>query len=176
LQNIRLVSDKRALSQVMSVIIIAVVTITMVISASFWTGALSAAFTRFEKIEIRSVSVIYSGGNYSITINYVNTGSSLTSVDSILLNDIPCSDFTPLAALGGNFSLLPSSCETGVAKTGTVTIRSGATDPSGNKLSAGVTIMITLLTTGGKRYHTSVPLNRFEPFLAFLWVMSLGNA
>jgi len=152
-------SDKRALSQVMSVIIIAVVTITMVISASFWTGALSAAFTRFEKIEIRSTSVVFDGGNYEITINYVNTGSSPTSLDSVLLNDVPCSEFTPLAALGGNFSDLPSTCELGVVKTGTVTFQSGTSDPSGNALRAGVTIMVTLHTTGGKNYQTSVTLN-----------------
>jgi len=146
------------LSQVMSVIIIAVVTITMVISASLWTGALSTAFTRFEKIEIRTVSVTYSGGNYLITIKYVNTGSSSTSLDSVLLNDVPCSEFSPLAALGGNFSDLPSTCELGVVKTGTVTFQSGTADPSGNILRAGVTIMVTLHTTSGNRYHTSVTL------------------
>jgi len=159
LRNNRLMGDKRALSQVMSVIIIAVVTITVVISASFWMGALSASFTRFEKIEIIHASVVHSGGNYSITIKYINTGSSATSLDAILLNDVPCSGFTPNVALSGNFSLLPSSCEMGVAKTGTVTFQSGTTDPSGNELSAGITVIITLLTTGGKRYHTSVTLD-----------------
>jgi len=155
----RLMGDKRALSQVMSIIIITVVTITMVIGASFWTGALSAAFTRFEKIEIRSTSVKYSGGNYDIVINYVNTGSSSTSVDSVQLNGVPCSEFSPLTTLGGTFSDLPSICELGVARTGIVTFQSGTKDPSGNILTAGVTILVTLHTTGGKIYHTSVTLN-----------------
>jgi len=149
---------KTALSPVIATVVMVVVTIAMIIPVSYWAGGLAAIFTRFEKVEVKNAYVTNSGGNFVINIEYVNTGSSSTSIDSIDINDVSYSSFTPSVVLGGDLSTLPSSCETGVSKTGTIIIKEGATDPSGNKLAAGVTLMLTLHTTGSKKFHATVAL------------------
>jgi hypothetical protein len=60
--------------------------------------------------------------------------------------------------LDGSLAILPSSCETGALKSGTVTFQVGTMDPSGNILKPGITLTITLHTTGGKNYNASVVL------------------
>ena len=150
--------NKSALSTVMGMIIIAVVTISLAITSSYWVGGLTAAFTRFDKIEIKHAQVNYNGSHYVIVLYLINTGSTSTSIDSIMLNDVPYSDFSPPVYLGGNLSALPSPCETGVSKIGMVIFQDGAIDPSGNRLKAGVALTITLHTSSGKKYYTMVNL------------------
>lgn len=93
-----------------------------------------------------------------VNIQYVNTGSSPTSIDSVLLNGVPYSSYMPHATLDKDFGTLPSICETGASKSGAIIISPGAADPSGNRLTDGITLVVTLHTTGGKDYSASVAL------------------
>jgi hypothetical protein len=149
---------RRAFSSVLATIIIAAITIAIVVAGSYWLGGLVKPFVGYEKLEFREVYVVKNGNEYVVTVRCVNTGSKPTSIDLIALNGVPTSDYEPAAALGLDFDPLPFSCETGVTKTGTITIQVGATDPGGNKLSIGSTLTITLYTTNGESYPTSVVL------------------
>jgi FlaG/FlaF family flagellin (archaellin) len=151
--------DKRAVSAVIATVIIVAVTIAIAIAVAYWMGGLATIFTRFEKIEIKSAYVTKSGGDYIVTLNFINTGATATSIDSVMLNGVP----STVAWTGGSVDLsdtLTSGavCETGVSKTGTITFPVGLKDPSGNELNPGVTLTITIHTTGGKDYHASVTL------------------
>jgi len=118
------------------------------------------SYPKVEKVEIRSSYVVKNGTDYVVTINLVNTGTVATSIDSIFLNDVPYNyaGWGGNIMLGGNFNLLPSLCEIGVIKTGTIIFAQDIQDPSGNRLSSGVILTITLHTTGGIGYRTSVLL------------------
>jgi len=142
----------------MGTVILTAATIAIVIPASLWTGSLYDVFTRYENIEIKNTYVVNSGGNYVVTIEYVNTGSSSASIDAIDINGISYSSYIPSIVLTGDLSTLPSPCETGELKTGIIIIKEGATDPSGNKLSAGVILVLTLHTTNSKKFHSTVSL------------------
>jgi hypothetical protein len=120
--------------------------------------------TRFEKIEIRNVSVSKSQHTYFIYINFINAGTASTTIDSVSLNDVPYDDSgwvgTIKPTIFGNLT------------SGTFIRSEGITDPLGiiyfsddcvhipseGRLTAGVTVTITIHTTGGKDYDTSLTL------------------
>lgn len=113
----------------------------------------------FEKIVFNSVSVTHT---YTVTVNFVNTGATSTSIASVLLNGIPYNDSgwagTIKPAVTGNLTL-KSVIDVSVSKTGTITFSDDCVYiPSGYRLTAGVTVSITIHTTGGKDYDTSVTL------------------
>lgn len=118
-------------------------------------------FARFERIDINDISVTKSAHTYTVTINFVNTGEASTSIDYVLLNLVPYNDSgwtgTSIPEVSGD--LMPQTAiATGTAYSGTITFSDDCEDPSGNKLTAGVTVPITIHTTGGKDYDTSVTL------------------
>ncbi|MGQ9515603.1 MAG: hypothetical protein ACUVTL_11270, partial [Thermoproteota archaeon] len=134
-------------------------------AVAYWMGGLATIFTRFEKIEVKSSYVTKNNNNntYTVTMNYINTGATSTSIDSIFLNGIPIdANWVGTITLGGDFAELGTGgkpvCETGVSKIGTINFDIGLKDPSGNQLTPGVTLTITIHTTGGKDYHASVTL------------------
>lgn len=142
----------------MGALIIAAATIAIIIPASLWTGGLSAIYTRYERIEIKNAYVLNSGGNYVVTIEYVNTGTTSTSIDYILMNGITPSSYAPAPFFGSSFASLPSVCELGISKTGMIILKLGASYLSRDILKAGLTLIITLHTTGGRNYLASLTL------------------
>lgn len=149
--------DRRAVSTVIATVIIVAVTIAIAIAVAYWVGGLATIFTRYEKIEIKSIYVNKAASNYIVTVNFDNTGSSGTSVDSIMLNGVPCASFTP--AVVPTASLVAGTVlNTGITYNGTIPIPVGQADPSGNVLGPGVTLTVNIHTTGGKDYYASVAL------------------
>lgn len=152
-----LVKDKRAVSAVIATVIIVAVTIAIAIAVAYWMGGLATIFTRFEKIEVKSAFVVKKNSQYNISIRYINTGASATSIDLITINGVPTASYTTPLTLGGAF-VTDITCPTGVTREGWITFIDGARDPSNNILTSGVTAIIGLHTTGGKDYYTSVTL------------------
>jgi hypothetical protein len=130
----------------------------MVMASSYWANGLASSFTRFEKLEVKAIYVVRIDGTYVVTVRYINKGARSTTVDSVLLNGVPYSSFLPSATIGGDLGQLPSPCETGVDKVATITIRQGTSDPTGNELGSGITLTVTLGTSGGNNYPASVIL------------------
>jgi aryl-phospho-beta-D-glucosidase BglC (GH1 family) len=137
---------------------IAMAVLVIIIPASMWIGRLAAISNGYEKIEIKNAHIVSSGGNYVVTIEYVNTGSASTSINNILINGVPYSRYRPAVSLGGSFATLPSICEAGISKTGIISFKEGAEDLGGNQFNANVTLAITLYTVGGNDYQTLVAL------------------
>jgi len=153
--------DKRAVSAVIATVIIVAVTIAIAIAVAYWMGGLATIFTRFEKIEVKSAFVQKSSGQFIITITYINTGATATTVDLVTINGVPCESYVNGTVTRGG-SLTEGgdelTCPTGVERVGTLTFPDGVTDPSGNMLTGGVTATVDLHTTGGKDYYNSVTL------------------
>jgi len=152
--------DKRAVSAVIATVIIVAVTIAIAIAVAYWMGGLATIFTRFEKIEVKSAYVTKDSGMYNVTVNFVNTGATQTSIDSVMLNGVPydASGWKNGTITVSGDLVKGKVVETGVDKTGRIVFNVGIKDPSGNALNPGVTLTITIHTTGGKDYHASVTL------------------
>lgn len=119
-------------------------------------------FTRFERIGINDIFVTKSTSAYALTINFTNTGTSSTSIDYVLLDDVPYKDSNWTGTIKPTVtgSLLPNSViAVGASCAGTITFSDDCVYvPSGYRLTAGVTVKVTIHTTGGKDYETSVTL------------------
>lgn len=124
-------------------------------------------FTRFESIEIKSTSVSKSRYMYFVYINFVNTGTTSTYVDSVLLNGVHYDDpgwaGTLRPAVFGDLtpgSFINSSwTQPWYDPSGIIEFSDDCMYiPSGYRLTTGVTVPITIHTTAGKDYDTSVTL------------------
>jgi len=115
----------------------------------------------YERIDM-SATVTKSTHTYTVTINFVNTGSSRTGIDSVLLNGVPYDDpawaGTLMPVVYGDIT--PKTViNVGVAYSGTITFSDDCTfTMSGNKLMPGVIVTITIHTTGLKDYNISLTL------------------
>ncbi|MEM3957576.1 MAG: DUF4352 domain-containing protein [Thermoproteota archaeon] len=158
----KMLNDRRGVSPVITTVIIVAVGITIAIAVALWMTGLVGAFMGYEKIEIRSAYAMAQtggGGGWTVTITYINTGSTSARIDNVFINNIPANQW------GGDVNLDPEisppnkywDAPVGEEKTGTIQINAGA-KAGDQTLNAGVTVTIKLHSTGGKEYFTSVVL------------------
>jgi len=179
------VDDKRADRYLIVAVIIVIVTIFAMGIYGYLYGpnsplSQSILITRFEKIEIKSTSVtkstyiynvvdIYSYNKvdiYFVTINFADTGTSGATIDSVLLNGVPYNDpgwtgiFKPVVF--GDLTPKFRSIDVDESCSGIIEFSGDCKDPNGNKLIASgydyYYVNVTIHTTGGKDYDTSVTL------------------
>ena len=144
---------------------------SMTIQASFYKmtypfhirfdyGPVQYSYPQLEQIRIKDTYVVRNGNNYIVIINFINTGTVATGIDTIFLNGLPYNavGWSGEIVLSGNFSQLPSFCDVGVEKEGIIEFGQGIKDPNGNMLSSGVTLDITLHTTSGNDFPATVIL------------------
>lgn len=109
-------------------------------------------YTRFEKIEIISVSAVKgSDGNFTITIQLRNTGSADATIHSVMVNGKPLTEYTP--AITTN----PVLGTTGL------TIVAGGDDQlqvliDGDVFMSGTTIEVKIHTAAGMDYPRLITL------------------
>jgi flagellin-like protein len=145
----------KAVSPVIATIIIVAITITMSIAVAYWLLGLGGSFTRFEKVEFTSAFVTGDGvaSNYTINLNLKNTGSAAATVDeeTILYNGKPANVTSGAGTIVTAFT--PSvTMDPGETAAGTLTL------PRGTTYTSGMTVEVTLHTTGGKDYPKAIIL------------------
>ena len=154
-----LLKDRRGISPVITTVILVAVGIAIAVAIALRMSGLVGLFTRFEKIEIRNSYVDTQGANFIVHVTFSNTGSSDTSIDSVLLNGKPLESWTSVTFDVNGTSTLPAPMPVGVQKILTLTFPNPCHAVSGDAvLTSGVTVTITLHSTGGKEYPTSVAL------------------
>jgi hypothetical protein len=146
--------EGHALAEVIIITVIIIHSLVIVVPTSPYIPP-----SHFEKIEFKDVSIAHT---YTVTINFTNTGATSTSIASVLLNGIPYNDSgwvgTVKPAVTGDLTL-NSVIAVGASNTGTITFSDDCIYiPSGYRFTAGVIVRITIHTTGGKDYETSVTL------------------
>jgi len=145
--------DRRGISPVITTVIIVAVGIAVAIAVALWMSGLVGVFTRFEKVEIRNSYASLVGSNFVVKITFMNTGSTDTTIDTILVNGKLHSDWTTVSP----DLVLPITLPVGNNKTLTLLITNPATAGQ-SKLVSGVTVTVGLHSSGGKEYSTSVTL------------------
>jgi len=87
----------KALSPVITTIIIVAITIAIVIAVTYWMVGVSTAFTKLEKLDLVDIDSQPVTGGFNITVMVKNTGSVPTTVDGIFFNERFCdiSELTP---------------------------------------------------------------------------------
>jgi len=147
-----LLRDKRGISPVVATVILVAVTIVVAVAVAYWMGGIAALYTRFEKIEISSAYASYSSGsgNWTVTLNLKNSGSADATIQFVLINGKPISEFLPNAKVS---STLPLPIATG--QSGTVTLQL----KKDGSFTSGTTIEIKLHSASGQDYPKTLTLD-----------------
>ena len=140
--------SRKAISPVISTIIIVAVAIAISIAVAFWLGGITGIFTRFEKIEIPTAYAEKTDGEtWEIhLVSVKNTGTTDTSITNVLVNGIPTDDVSPK---------LPIYLKAGETHEEDIVI---TITSDGTTYSSGQAVTVTLHTSGGQDYPKTVVL------------------
>jgi flagellin-like protein len=142
--------NRKAISPVISTIIIVAVAIAISIAVAFWLGGITSIFTRFEKLEITTAYAESTTGGWNITLEVKNTGTTAVTITDVLINGIPSSAYTEVLQNGTNVYL-----NTGESKVIMITI---PTQADSYTFTAGQAVTVTIHTAGGQDYPKTVTL------------------
>ncbi|MGQ9781649.1 MAG: DUF4352 domain-containing protein [Nitrososphaeria archaeon] len=138
----------KGISPVIATIIVVAVAITISLAVAFWAAGLTGAFTRFEKLEITNSYVARNADDYTIEINFKNTGTDYITLIDILVGEKPLASYWSLAQVNGS-SFSPISVPTGFS--GHISIV--FPDDGGNKaFTSGQTVVVKVQTAAGVYY------------------------
>jgi len=145
--------SRKGISPVIATVILVAVAITVSVSVAYWMGGISSLYTRLEKIEVQSATAAKAAdGSYTITLAVKNTGSADATLDSVMINGKPLSQFpgvTTTLAVGG----------TSVVAGGSASVDVLVPAGQGVPFTAGTTIEVKLHTAAGKDYPQMVTLS-----------------
>jgi len=174
LETRSLLSNRRALSPVIAVVILVSVTIVVAVSVAYWMGSIAGTYTRFERLEISSaysskvddwstdpdVPVSWgTEGGWTVRIVVKNSGSADATIDDVFVNGIPYGQFSnvvvrEMVAYGYG----ASGVDVGAGATEGVEILVRAGTDKGITFSSGSTLDIKLHTAAGKEYPKLIEL------------------
>lgn len=150
--------NMKAVSPVIATIIIVAIAITMSIAVAYWMLGLGNSFTKYEKVEFTTAFVTGSQSeNYTINLGLKNTGSASVTIDetNILYNGKPANVTNGAGDIITTFD--PSTLAPGEATT-TASIALPGVDGNSNTYASGMTVEVTIHTSGGKDYPKVVTL------------------
>lgn len=150
--------NRKAVSPVISTIIIVAVAIAISIAVAFWLGGITSIFTRFEKLEIPTAYAKADTGGWTVTLEVKNTGTTDVTITDILINGIPLTnnELSSLNVTGIDDTDASNGISLPTGKACTIEIPN--TVITSSKYSAGQSITITLHTAGGQDYPKTVVL------------------
>ena len=90
----RIVKSIRGLSPVIATVILVSVTIVVAVAVSYWMGGIAGLYTRFEKVEITSCYAVKNSTYYAVTVELKNSGSADATINYVLINGKPLSEYT----------------------------------------------------------------------------------
>jgi len=179
--------NRKAISPVISTIIIVAVAIAISIAVAFWLGGITSIFTRFEKLEITSAYAVsttfktsnndnttgpnaYSSGDgWEIVLELKNTGTTDTTITDIFINNIPISAYSYTTKenekdvrFNATWSLQDNYNKASSSVTG-VPLKTGSSVTiyvwlTKGAFTAGQAVTVTIHTAGGQDYPKTVTL------------------
>ena len=157
----RLHADRRGISPVVATVILVAVTIVVAVAVAYWMGGLTAIYTRFEKLEITSAYAEQTTDGYNITLNIKNSGSADATIDNILLNGKPPSQYAEnVTEIRGDSTTLwngtewKSNLPVKAGASATITIVVKAVAP----FTPGTSIEVKIHTAAGQEYPKTITL------------------
>jgi flagellin-like protein len=153
--------SRKAVSPVISTVILVAVAITVAVAVAYWMGGIAGQYTKFEKVEVQTgiCQRATSGGNWTITMKLKNSGTAASTLIGCFINEIEVDSYDPFTPPVG----------TGLAATNMTsseTIESGATaiiciyiDAAwGAPVTSGTTVNIKIHSAGGMDYIKLIEL------------------
>jgi hypothetical protein len=159
--------NHRAVSAVISTIILLTVVITISSTIAYWMGGISSQYTQIEKIEVGNVivsSTSYgSATTWTITIFIKNSGTSSTTITDVYLNDKPLANSraikppNPTVGNGGWYSASPTIVS-GSSANFIIVVNNGGYGQPFTSLSTGLAVNLKIHSASGVDYLKLVEL------------------
>jgi len=160
---------RKGISPVISTIIIVAIAIAVAIAVAYWMVGITAAFTRFERLEVTQAYADRTMAGYNISITVKNTGSAPASIDVIYING-KIVDLTGLNATSTQANVTIAGTQYTINFSGQILLSTDRTlnpgdqrlfymaCPYGGPFTAGVNLDVSIHTASGKEYPKVVPL------------------
>jgi FlaG/FlaF family flagellin (archaellin) len=152
----------KAVSPVIATIIIVAIAITMSIAVAYWLLGLGGSFTKFEKVEFATAYVTGDATNgYNVTLALKNTGSAPATIDQNVTqyNGKPDIYYNSTDHFTWEWTGAGATMNPGASSTATIVLPAlGEFEAGVTPFTSGMTLEITLHTTGGKDYPKALIL------------------
>ena len=149
----------KAVSPVIATIIIVAIAITMSIAVAYWLLGLGGSFTKFEKVEfLTAYADTETNGNFTIVMNLKNTGSATATIvdEQILYNGKPASAYGTFAPWCNATTVVMNPGDANCTVISLIGYDQ-TTNPN-SPWKSGMTVEVTLHTSGGKDYPKAIIL------------------
>ena len=148
-----IIRNRKALSPVIATVILVSVTIVVAVAVAYWMGGIAGLYTRFEKMEITSCYAVKdANGNYNVTVQLRNSGSADSTIDYVLINGKPVSEYQGITVRDSENDTLPLAIPLGQSGTVYIDINKGVFQP-------GTTLDLKFHSAAGKEYPQMLPLS-----------------
>jgi flagellin-like protein len=157
----RKMQSRKAVSPVISTVILVAVAITVAVAVAYWMGGIAGQYTKFEKVEIQSGVCIKDGTDpnyfWNITLKLKNSGTATSTLIGCFINEIEvtgynATDYTPTEAVTSMTDTF--TIESGDAKYIYIYIDYGGY----GFLSPGTTVNVKIHSAGGMDYIKLIEL------------------
>jgi len=158
--------NRRAVSPVIATVILVAVAITITIAVAYWMGGIAGGYTKFEKVELSSITCSPKDTNsiWNITAKLKNTGSAAATLNTIYVNQYEI-DLGHATSTGINASVAIGSMkkpsetlDPGQEITVHIWIQEGFPASATGHFSSGTTLNIKFHSAGGMDYIKIVEL------------------
>ncbi len=93
MKTITQLRKRKGVSPVIATVILVAVAITVSVAVAYWMSGIAGQYTKFEKVEIKTVRVTMDGFlNWNISITVKNSGTATATLESVFINSNPCED------------------------------------------------------------------------------------
>ena len=158
----RKMQSRKAVSPVISTVILVAVAITVAVAVAYWMGGIAGQYTKFEKVEIQSGICKWDAtlDQWNVTLKLKNTGTATTTLIGVFINEIEVDAYTGQPPAGNATTDMGTTCtiESGATSTIHVFIDGPATLPGWQSVTAGTTVNIKIHSAGGMDYIKLIEL------------------
>jgi len=153
--------SRRAVSPVISTVILVAVAITVAVAVAYWMGGIAGQYTKFEKVEIQSGVCLKQGAvgseYWNVTIKLKNSGTATSTLIGCFVNEVEVDDYN---------ATTPIDTEAVTSMTNTYTIESGVSKyisilidyDNYKNLTSGTTVNVKIHSAGGMDYIKLIEL------------------
>jgi hypothetical protein len=153
--EVRKMKSRKAVSPVISAVILVGVGIAVNVAVAFWMGGMAGQYAKFEKVELQSGLCVKSGatgGEYwNITLKLKNTGTAASTIIGCFINEVEVDCYNTTSAVDGDAVTTMTDSdiiESGVSKYVSILIDFD----NYNGLTSGTTVNIKIVSAGGMEY------------------------
>jgi hypothetical protein len=149
--------SKKAVSPVVSIVIITVVCLTLAISSSFWLSGIIGSYTKYESIDVESASCIKNGTDWIVELTITNSGPKPATLMHAYINKFEVDVY--------NSSVVPDQWSTSMAQSqllssGETLLVSFYIDPdrTGSTLTSGTLVEVSIHSASGMDFPKMIIL------------------